>query len=154
MLQCSRCAKRTIARQTIVRAFLRRCGSIAKSSGWRGGRRAQVVQEVLLWSRAPMEVRRLCARKEELFRALRGDCPPATPLGFANLLTMLAKNDVCPPPPPPPNSPPGPIATAVCPASESSYCCTSCVCVGEEGRGGGGWGDLLSTLVSIDRQIA
>lgn len=51
----------------------------------------------MLLSRAPMEVRRLCARKEELFRALRGDCPPATPLGFANLLAMLAKNDVAPP---------------------------------------------------------
>ena len=54
----------------------------------------QVVQEVLLWSRAPMEVRRLCARKEELFRGLRGECPPATPPGTAALLHMLANNNV------------------------------------------------------------
>lgn len=54
----------------------------------------QVVQEVLLWSRAPMEVRRLCARKEELFRELQGDAAPAMPPGTNSLLQLLAKHDV------------------------------------------------------------
>ncbi len=55
----------------------------------------QVVQEVLLWSRAPMEVRRLCARKEELFRKLRGDAAPVMPPGTLALLDLLAKHNVC-----------------------------------------------------------
>jgi hypothetical protein len=54
----------------------------------------QVVQEVLLWSRAPMEVRRLCARKEELFRELRGDAAPAMPPGTEGLLQLLDKHNV------------------------------------------------------------
>ena len=54
----------------------------------------QVVQEVLLWSRAPMEVRRLCARKEELFRELRGDAAPAMPPGTDPLLRLLEKHNV------------------------------------------------------------
>jgi hypothetical protein len=55
---------------------------------------AQVVQEVLLWSRAPMEVRRLCARKEELFRELRGEALPAMPPGTDPLLQLLDKHNV------------------------------------------------------------
>lgn len=54
----------------------------------------QVVQEVLLWSRQPMEVRRLCARKEDIFRELRGSCAPALPPGTSQLLHILAQNDV------------------------------------------------------------
>jgi hypothetical protein len=54
----------------------------------------QVVQEVLLWSRAPMEVRRLCARKEEVFRELRGDAAPAMPPGTDPLLRLLEKHNV------------------------------------------------------------
>lgn len=50
---------------------------------------------MLLWSRAPMEVRRLCARKEELFRELRGDAAPAMPPGTLALLDLLAKHNVC-----------------------------------------------------------
>lgn len=59
-----------------------------------GMKNEQVVQEVLLWSRQPMEVRRLCARKEEIFRELRGSCVPALPPGTSQLLDILAKNDV------------------------------------------------------------
>jgi HAD superfamily hydrolase (TIGR01509 family) len=59
-----------------------------------GMKNEQVVQEVLLWSRAPMEVRRLCARKEEVFRELRGDATPAMPPGTLALLDLLAKHNV------------------------------------------------------------
>lgn len=54
----------------------------------------QVVQEVLLWSRTPMEVRRLCARKDELFRDLRGDAKSAMPPGTGALLQLLQKHNV------------------------------------------------------------
>jgi HAD superfamily hydrolase (TIGR01509 family) len=59
-----------------------------------GMKNEQVVQEVLLWSRAPMEVRRLCARKEEVFRELRGDAAPAMPPGTDPLLRLLEKHNV------------------------------------------------------------
>lgn len=42
-----------------------------------------------------MEVRRLCARKEELFRELRGDAAPAMPPGTDPLLRLLEKHNVC-----------------------------------------------------------
>lgn len=54
----------------------------------------QVVEEVLHWSRNAMEVRRLCARKEEMFRELRGSITPAIPPGTMTLLEVLERNNV------------------------------------------------------------
>jgi hypothetical protein len=55
---------------------------------------AQVVQEVFCWSRNPMEVRRLCARKEEIYRDLLGDSLPVVPPGTRSLLDTLSKQNV------------------------------------------------------------
>ena len=46
------------------------------------------------WTRLPMEVRRLAARKEDLFRGLLGDTKPAVPPGASSLLELLEKNKV------------------------------------------------------------
>ena len=46
------------------------------------------------WTRLPMEVRRLAARKEDLFRELLGDTAPAVPPGATALLSLLLKNKV------------------------------------------------------------
>ena len=54
----------------------------------------QVIQEVFCWTRLPMEVRRLAARKEDLFRGLLGDTKPAVPPGASSLLELLEKNKV------------------------------------------------------------
>ena len=54
----------------------------------------QVIQEVFCWTRLPMEVRRLAARKEDLFRELLGDTVPAMPPGAAHLLALLQKHNV------------------------------------------------------------
>jgi len=54
----------------------------------------QVIQEVFCWTRLPMEVRRLAARKEDLFRGLLGDTKPAVPPGASSLLELLQKNKV------------------------------------------------------------
>ena len=54
----------------------------------------QVIQEVFCWTRLPMEVRRLAARKEDLFRGLLGDTVPAVPPGASSLLELLLKNKV------------------------------------------------------------
>ena len=64
----------------------------------------QVIQEVFCWTRLPMEVRRLAARKEDLFREALGGAPPATPPGALLLLDLLQKHNVrlCPAPPAPP----------------------------------------------------
>ncbi len=56
--------------------------------------RAQVVQEVFCWSRNPVEVRRLCARKEELYAGLLGNhYPPVVP-GVPVFLDTLLKHNV------------------------------------------------------------
>ena len=54
----------------------------------------QVIQEVFCWTRLPMEVRRLAARKEDLFRELLGDTVPPVPPGAGALLQLLVKNKV------------------------------------------------------------
>lgn len=59
-----------------------------------GMKNEQVIQEVFCWTRLPMEVRRLAARKEDLFRDLLGDTPPVTPPGALQLLDMLQKHNV------------------------------------------------------------
>jgi len=59
-----------------------------------GMKNEQVVEEVLHWSRNAMEVRRLCARKEEMFRELRGSITPAIPPGTMTLLEVLERNNV------------------------------------------------------------
>lgn len=59
---------------------------------------AQVVQEVFCWSRAPLEVRRLCVRKEELYAALAGNHKPPVVPGVPLFLETLVKHNVRPPP--------------------------------------------------------
>ena len=59
-----------------------------------GGVCPQIIQEVFCWTRLPMEVRRLAARKEDLFRQLLGDTVPAVPPGAGALLSLLLKNKV------------------------------------------------------------
>ncbi len=54
----------------------------------------QVVQEVFCWSRNPMEVRRLCARKEELYAALAGNHKPPVVPGVPLFLETLVKHNV------------------------------------------------------------
>lgn len=52
----------------------------------------QTVQEVFCWSRNPMEVRRLTARKEEIYRQLLGDRTPLVPSGVRHLIDVLGKH--------------------------------------------------------------
>lgn len=59
-----------------------------------GMKNEQVIQEVFCWTRLPMEVRRLAARKEDLFREALGGAPPATPPGALLLLDLLQKHNV------------------------------------------------------------
>eukprot|EP00884_Botryococcus_braunii_P021129 jgi/Botrbrau1/76/Bobra.0022s0066.2 len=54
----------------------------------------QVVQEVFCWSRTPLEVRRLAAKKDEIFRSLLGSKPPVVAAGVRDFLDTLSKNDV------------------------------------------------------------
>ena len=54
----------------------------------------QVVQEVFCWSRNPVEVRRLCARKEELYSALAGNHQPPVVPGVPLFLDTLVKHNV------------------------------------------------------------
>ena len=55
----------------------------------------QAIQEVFCWSRNPMEVRRLTARKEEIYRQLLGDRTPLIPSGVRQLMEVLGKHQVC-----------------------------------------------------------
>lgn len=55
---------------------------------------SQAVQEVFCWSRNPMEVRRLTARKEEIYRDLLGDRIPLVPAGARHLIDVLGKHQV------------------------------------------------------------
>ena len=55
----------------------------------------QTVQEVFCWSRNPMEVRRLTARKEEIYRQLLGDRTPLVPSGVRHLIDVLGKHQAC-----------------------------------------------------------
>lgn len=55
----------------------------------------QAIQEVFCWSRNPMEVRRLTARKEEIYRQLLGDRTPLVPSGVRQLMEVLGKHQVC-----------------------------------------------------------
>lgn len=57
----------------------------------------QVVQEVLCWSRNPMEVRRLCARKEEIYAKLIGNHKPPVVPGVPMFLETLVKHNVSSP---------------------------------------------------------
>lgn len=59
-----------------------------------GMKNEQVIQEVFCWTRLPMEVRRLAARKEDLFREALGDTLPAMPPGAQHLLDLLSKHNV------------------------------------------------------------
>jgi HAD superfamily hydrolase (TIGR01509 family) len=59
-----------------------------------GMKPTQVVQEVFCWSRNPMEVRRLAARKEDMYRELLGDRVPMMPAGVQHLLDLLNANEV------------------------------------------------------------
>lgn len=59
----------------------------------------QTVQEVFCWSRNPMEVRRLTARKEEIYRQLLGDRTPLVPSGVRHLIDVLGKHQVSSPRP-------------------------------------------------------
>ncbi|CAL8466503.1 g6039 [Coccomyxa elongata] len=59
-----------------------------------GMKNEQVVQEVFCWSRNPMEVRRLCARKEELYAALAGNHKPPVVPGVPLFLETLVKHNV------------------------------------------------------------
>ena len=54
----------------------------------------QVIQEVLCWSRNPMEVRRLCARKEEIYAKLIGNHKPPVVPGVPTFLETLVKHNV------------------------------------------------------------
>lgn len=54
----------------------------------------QAVQEVFCWSRNPMEVRRLTARKEEIYRDLLGERIPLVPAGARQLIDVLGKHQV------------------------------------------------------------
>lgn len=54
----------------------------------------QVIQEVLCWSRNPMEVRRLCARKEEIYAKLIGNHKPPVVPGVPMFLETLVKHNV------------------------------------------------------------
>jgi len=54
----------------------------------------QAIQEVFCWSRNPMEVRRLTARKEEIYRQLLGDRTPLIPSGVRHLIEVLGKHQV------------------------------------------------------------
>ncbi len=54
----------------------------------------QAIQEVFCWSRNPMEVRRLTARKEEIYRQLLGDRTPLIPSGVRQLMEVLGKHQV------------------------------------------------------------
>lgn len=54
----------------------------------------QVIQEVLCWSRNPMEVRRLCARKEEIYAKLIGNHKPPVVPGVPMFLDTLVKHNV------------------------------------------------------------
>ena len=56
----------------------------------------QVIQEVLCWSRNPMEVRRLCARKEEIYAKLIGNHKPPVVPGVPVFLDTLVKHNVSP----------------------------------------------------------
>lgn len=42
-----------------------------------------------------MEVRRLTARKEEIYRQLLGDRTPLVPSGVRHLMNVLGKHQVC-----------------------------------------------------------
>ena len=66
----------------------------------------QVIQEVLCWSRNPMEVRRLCARKEEIYGKLLGNHKPPVVPGVPMFLETLVKHNV-----------------RLQPASLASFCC-------------------------------
>lgn len=55
---------------------------------------AQVVQEVFCWSRNPMEVRRLCGCKEELYSKLIGNHHPPVVPGVPLFLDTLVKHNV------------------------------------------------------------
>ena len=55
---------------------------------------SQAVQEVFCWSRNPMEVRRLTARKEEIYRDLLGERIPLVPAGARQLIDVLGKHQV------------------------------------------------------------
>ncbi|KAL3153808.1 hypothetical protein ABBQ32_013389 [Trebouxia sp. C0010 RCD-2024] len=59
-----------------------------------GMKSEQTVQEVFCWSRNPMEVRRLTARKEEIYRQLLGDRTPLVPSGVRHLIDVLGKHQV------------------------------------------------------------
>ena len=54
----------------------------------------QVIQEVMCWSRNPMEVRRLCARKEEIYAKLIGNHKPPVVPGVPMFLETLVKHNV------------------------------------------------------------
>ena len=54
----------------------------------------QVVQEVFCWTRNPMEVRRLCSRKEELYSKLIGNHHPPVVPGVPLFLDTLVKHNV------------------------------------------------------------
>ena len=56
--------------------------------------RLQVIQEVFCWTRNPMEVRRLAARKEEIYRELLGDRMPLVPSGLQKLMDTLNTHTV------------------------------------------------------------
>eukprot|EP00891_Asterochloris_glomerata_P007008 jgi/Astpho2/7008/Aster-01862 len=56
--------------------------------------RQQVIQEVFCWTRNPMEVRRLAARKEEIYRELLGDRMPLVPSGLQKLMDTLNTHTV------------------------------------------------------------
>ena len=58
----------------------------------------QVVQEVFCWSRNPMEVRRLCGCKEELYSKLIGNHHPPVVPGVPLFLDTLVKHNVRPSP--------------------------------------------------------
>ncbi|DBA99287.1 TPA: hypothetical protein ACH3X3_011897 [Trebouxia sp. C0006] len=59
-----------------------------------GMKSEQAIQEVFCWSRNPMEVRRLTARKEEIYRQLLGDRTPLIPSGVRQLMEVLGKHQV------------------------------------------------------------
>jgi HAD superfamily hydrolase (TIGR01509 family) len=55
-------------------------------------RSLQVIQEVFCWSRNPVEVRRLAARKEDLLAELLGDRRPMVAAGAVELLDLLQRS--------------------------------------------------------------
>lgn len=69
-------------------------GEVVSKSWLMSVPKLQAIQEVFCWSRNPMEVRRLTARKEEIYRQLLGDRTPLIPSGVRHLIEVLGKHQV------------------------------------------------------------